>query len=172
MGEDEAEEGGDDEETLHSRRKNKEQFKIFGTRERDEKRYSLQAAQWQLWFKPSNYKSVDYLSTISDTCFRDASTWFSVFTMCQPSPVGENWDNLRRRYPVRSIFLLRNTNNLVTLGANDTSVSDKSFPLKVRSSAFHVFVFQTFNAPINVSWAFFNTWLGVRYDLSHDSLRS
>ena len=45
MDEDEAEEGGDDEESLHSRRNNKEQCKIFGTRERDEKRYSLQAAQ-------------------------------------------------------------------------------------------------------------------------------
>ena len=82
MGEDEAEEGGDDEKSLHFRRKNKNQAKMFGTRERDEKRYSLQAAQWQLWFKPGNYKTVDYLSTISDTCkhtcFRDASTWFSV----------------------------------------------------------------------------------------------
>ena len=45
MGEDEAEEGGDDEKSLHFRRKNKNQAKMFGTRERDEKRYSLQAAQ-------------------------------------------------------------------------------------------------------------------------------
>ena len=73
---------------------------------------------------------------------------------------------------MRSIFLLRNTNNLVTLGANDTSVFDKPLPVKVFSSAFNVFVFQTFNTPINVSWTLFNIRLGVRYDLSHDSLRS
>ena len=61
---------------------------------------------------------------------------------------------------------------LMVLGASDTSVCDKSLPLKVRSSAFHVFVFQTLNAPINVSWTLFNIGLGVRYDLSHDSWRS
>ena len=58
---------------------------------------------------------------------------------------------------------------LMVLGARDTSVSDKSLPVKVRSNAFHVFVIKTFNTPINVSWTLFNIGLGVRYDLSRDS---
>ena len=71
-----------------------------------------------------------------------------------------------------SIFIMEYQHNLMVLGARDTSVSDKPLPRKVRSNAFHVFVFQTFNTPINVSCTMFNIRLGVRYDLSHDSLRS
>ena len=71
-----------------------------------------------------------------------------------------------------SIFIMEYQHNLMVLGARDTSVSDKPLPRKVRSNAFHVFVFQTFNTPINVSWTMFNIRLGVRYDLSHDSWRS
>ena len=71
-----------------------------------------------------------------------------------------------------SIFIMEYQHNLMVLGARDTSVSDKPLPRKVRSNAFLVFVFQTFNTPINVSWTLFNIGLGVRYDLSRDSWRS